>query len=173
MVETFRTGWIASVVGLAVGMAFALAFTGFGLWLVVGVPIVHPDAGALPTLIVVLIGAGVCALGVVGVHSLLTTCFLVRVWDNGTCEFRSVLHRTRVHALEIVSITGVRDSYGNVGDAKIVTRRGKLRFDEPFDGFEPFLARLKELNANITVSFPSGFLKDPETVAARRRRRGS
>ena len=45
MVETFRTGWIGNAVGVAVGMAFALAFTGFGLWMVVGVPIVHPDAG--------------------------------------------------------------------------------------------------------------------------------
>ena len=159
MVETFRTGKIEGFVGFAVGLAFGLAVVGFGLWVAIAVLFVDRGEATLGRLLVALFGIAMFAAGAFGLRYLLTTCFRVQVWDDGTCEFRSALHRTRVHALEIVSIKGVRDAYGDINAAKIVTRQGKLRLEEPFDGFAPFLARLKELNANITVSFPSGYLK--------------
>ena len=156
MVDTFRIGRFEGVMGLVLGVGFSAVFIVAGLVALVD-HVLHSKTGSLLAGLPFFLG--LCAGGVLLLRYVLLTCYQVRVWDDGRCEFRNVLHPIPLHVSQIISVKGVRDAYGDISRVKVQTTRGKLKLFEPTNGFAPFCRRLEELNGAVSFDFPSGYFR--------------
>jgi hypothetical protein len=148
--RTYRTSKAFLLVHVSGGCAICAVFVGIGPTLLVAV--VGTDDtfssgwwGQLGFALVFMffsIGAAVWIYGA------LDACYRIELFDDGWCEFRSLLRRRRLHAQQIVSVQQDEDE----DFVRLRYRGGKVRIAEP-DGFDDFLSRLRQLNPAVQVDF--------------------
>ena len=144
MVRTYRDTKAKSYVSVLL-LLVVLAFVTLGLTIGVASFIAAVSGGSLwliPFSLVWLLGTGW------GTYELLSQCGEIRLSDEGLCEFRSPLRRTRVFAYQVTSVElPVED-----GDcARVCYRGGTIDVGLMHCGFRDFLAQLKEFNPDVEV----------------------
>ena len=140
MVGTYRT---SSTSWLAAFLLVQAAFTGIGVWALTSQP-----SWFL---------AGWCLL--VGYGWWFVLCKLtyrIRLSDEGTCEFQSLLITRRIRAQAIISVTATDTEDGI--EAIVRYQGGKICLWPAADEFRDFLDRVKELNPTVEVV---GFSSEP------------
>ena len=72
--------------------------------------------------------------------------FEIKICDDATIEFRSVLRRIRISAAEIRSVQAKRYALGFVD---VAHRRGTVHLLSQMDGFHDFVSVIKSLNPGV------------------------
>jgi hypothetical protein len=177
MVRTYRTGWLflflflplATVVCGLLAFIFLIAFTR-SMYLLVA------DGHAIRHAISLARGLGGLLMGLIAVGfcweltGLLGRTHTVRISDDGACEFRSPLHRRRLHVSSIASVRADRDDESNsISGAFVSYRDGgyrdrKLELWTPRGGFAELVTQLKQLNPSIAVERELQFGRKPKPV---------